>query len=181
MRSLTDAEKEIISKHALWLRDEAGGVRADLVGADLGGANLGGADLGGAYLGGAYLGGADLGGAKNADYAIALTRILPDGDIIGWKKCQPNGDKMVLVKLSIPADAKRSSAFGRKCRCERAVVLEIIGAKEGVTHDHDTNADFFYRVGETVKPNKPFCEDFTQECASGIHFFITKLEAERYQ
>ena len=51
-----------------------------------------------ADLRGADLCDADLRGAKNAELPIAMTRILPDGDLIGWKKCR-NG---ALVKLLIP-------------------------------------------------------------------------------
>ena len=51
------------------------------------------------------------------------TRILPEGDIIGYKKCRDG----VIVKLLIPIKAKRSHAFGRKCRAEYAKVLEIFG------------------------------------------------------
>ena len=104
---------------------------------------------------------------------IAQTRITPDGDLIGWKKCQ----KGVLVKLLIPADAKRSNAFGRKCRAEFAKVLEVIGGKVGISA-HDSN--FRYEVGETVKPQRAFDENWMEECASGIHFFITRIEAENY-
>ncbi|MGN6772504.1 MAG: DUF5758 domain-containing protein [Rhizobiaceae bacterium] len=93
--------------------------RANLYGADLYGANLSRANLSRANLSGA-----NLSCAKNADLVIARTRILPDGDLIGWKKC--SGD--VIVKLRIPETAKRSHAFGRKCRAEYADVLEVIGA-----------------------------------------------------
>ena len=44
--------KNIVELHGKWLRNEEGGVWANLYGADLGGANLGGANLGGADLGG---------------------------------------------------------------------------------------------------------------------------------
>ena len=81
---------------------------ANLYGANLYGANLYGADLYGANLYGADLSGADLSGAKNADLVIAQTRILAEGQLIGWKKCTFG----VIVKLSIPAEAKRSHAFG---------------------------------------------------------------------
>jgi hypothetical protein len=155
---------------------------ADLRGANLGGANLGGAnlrganlrgaDLRGANLRGANLRGADLRGAKDADYAIAMTRILPEGDLIGWKKC--NGD--VIVKLRIPADAKRSHAFGRKCRAEFADVLEVFGADVGISQ-HDGRTE--YRAGARVTPDS-FEEDWTQECAPGVHFFISRIEAENY-
>ena len=146
---------------------------ADLCGADLRGANLRGADLCGADLCGADLCGANLRGAKNAELPIAMTRILPDGDLIGWKKCR-NG---ALVKLLIPAKAKRSHAFGRKCRAEFAKVLEVIGAKVGISAHEST---FEYHVGKTIKPKEPFCENWQQECASGINFFITRIEAEAY-
>jgi hypothetical protein len=160
---------------------------AYLRGADLSGANLSGADLSGAYLRGAdlsganlsgadlrdaYLGGANLRGAKDADLAIAMTRITPEGSLIGWKRCQ-NG---VIVKLRIPEEAKRSSAFGRKCRAEYADVLEVIGAEKGLSM-HDARTE--YVAGSRVMPDS-FSDDWQEECAPGIHFFLTKLEAENY-
>ena len=144
---------------------------ADLTGANLRGADLSDANLTGAYLTGADLSGADLRGAKNADLTIAKTRILPEGDLIGYKKCLNN----VIVKLLIPKEAKRSSSFGRKCRAEYATVLELSKGTEA-TSEYDE--DFKYRVGETVRPTNPFNENWQEECASGIHFYITRLEAE---
>ncbi len=146
---------------------------ADLSGADLSGADLSGAYLSGADLSGAYLSGANLSGAKNAELPIAQTRILPEGDIIGYKKCLDR----VIVKLLIPKEAKRSSAFGRKCRAEYATVLEIFGAEEGKS---DHSPSFTYRAGETVKPTTPFDENWQEECSTGIHFYITRLEAENH-
>jgi hypothetical protein len=130
------------------------------------------ANLSDANLSGANLSGANLSGAKNAELAIAKTRILPEGDIIGWKKCRNS----ILVKLLIPAKAKRSHAFGRKCRAEFVKVLGVIGADEGISqHDRTTK----YVKGKTVKCDK-WDDDYTKECSGGIHFFITKLEAENY-
>jgi hypothetical protein len=146
---------------------------ANLYGANLRGANLYGADLRGANLRGANLYGANLRGAKNSELAIAMTRILPEGQLIGWKKCRDN----VIVKLQIPAKAKRSHAFGRKCRAEYAKVLEIIGADEAVsTYD----PSFRYKKGDTIRPVQGWDENWTEECAPGIHFFITREEAENY-
>ena len=46
MKKVTAEELEkIIENHGKWLRDEAGGARADLSGADLTGARLAGAKL----------------------------------------------------------------------------------------------------------------------------------------
>ena len=141
---------------------------AYLRGAYLRGAYLQGADLRGADLHGAYLHGADLQGAKNAEYAIAYTRILPEGAIIGWKKLRDN----VICKVRIPEDAKRSHAFGRKCRAQFVDVIE----GEGVSmHDGVTR----YAPGLRVTCDK-WDEDYTQECSGGIHFFITRIEAENY-
>ena len=49
---------EILRLHHLWLQDEEGGVRANLVRANLAGANLAGANLDGANLDGVNLDGA---------------------------------------------------------------------------------------------------------------------------
>ena len=126
----------------------------------------------GANLADANLAGANLAGAKNSELAIATTRILPEGDLIGWKKCR----RGVIVKLRIPEAAKRSHAFGRKCRAEYADVLEVIGAEIGIsTHDGQTE----YRVGGRITPDS-FDENWMKECSHGVHFFISRIEAENY-
>ena len=145
---------------------------ADLAGADLAGANLAGANLARADLAGANLAGANLAMAIDAELVIARTRILPEGALVGWKKL----DRGVIAKLEIPAAAKRSHAFGRKCRAEYAVCLEVIGAEFGVSmHDNAT----IYRAGETIKPHQ-FDDNWQNECAGGIHFYITREEAEAH-
>jgi hypothetical protein len=158
MKTYTKEElAEIINKHWAWMRSQDGGQRADLRGAD-----LRGADLQGAYLR----------EIKNGEYAIAQTIITPEGDLIGWKKC--NDD--VIVKLKIPAKAKRSNATGRKCRAEFVKVLQVFGAEKGISkHDQKTE----YVKGETVKCHE-WDENRFEECAGGIHFFLTRIEAENY-
>ncbi len=167
---------------------------ANLAGANLMGGNLTGANLADAYLAGAYLtdaylagayltdanlAGANLAGAKGADLAVAKTRILPEGDLIGWKKCA-NG---VIAKLRIPADARRSHAFGRKCRAEYADVLALFDANgksidgPAITNQHGPLTE--YVIGRRVAPDR-WDDDWQKECAGGIHFFITRDEAEAY-
>ena len=141
---------------------------AYLRGANLRSANLSGADLSEADLREADLRGADLSGAKGADYAIAKTRILAEGDLIGYKKLS-NG---VIAKLRIPSDARRSHAFGRKCRAEFADVLEGSGVS---MHDGVTK----YAPGLRVTCDE-WGENWMEECSGGIHFFITRIEAENY-
>ena len=166
--------------------------RADLSGANLSGTNLSGANLYGADLYGANLSRADLSRAdycpeptcpgtnlsgvptcpraKNGALAEARTSIISEGNVVGWKKCQ-NG---VIVKLLIPQKARRSNATGRKCRAEYATVLRVFGASEGVSQ-YDTS--FIYRKGETVKPSS-WEENRFIECGGGIHFYLTRVEAE---
>ena len=196
----------ILEKHAIWLRNEPRGVRANLCGAglcradlrgadlrgaylceaglcradlreaDLRGADLRGADLRGADLSRADLSGAYLSGAKNVPY---IPYACPDfGMFIGFKKASG-----YIVVLEIPEDAKRLSATGRKCRCNKAKVLEIQnidGAKANVTKvasGYDSN--FVYEVGKTVSVDN-FCDDRWQECSPGIHFFINRQEAVNF-
>ena len=147
--------------------------RADLRGADLRDAYLTGADLRGADLRGADLRGAYLRDAKGIQKQPPQTIITPQGSIIGWKKCNDG----VLVKLIIPEGAKRSNAGGRKCRAEYATVLEVIGAEIGVTTEHGPKTE--YRVGNKVMPDK-WDDDWRNECSNGIHFWLTKEEAENF-
>ena len=161
---------------------------ADLGHADLSGANLSDADLSDADLRYADLSHADLSDANHVQLSIAKTSILPDeGDIIGWKKAWTDDTmppKSVIVKLLIPADAQRSNATGRKCRASKARVLDLQD-KQGNSLPPDTTAysgydtDFTYKKGETIH-----VEDFDtnrwKECAPGIHFFITRIEAVEY-
>ena len=137
--------------------------RADLAGANLSGANLASANLSGA----------NLAGAKIDPLTAARTSIVPDeGDYTGWKKCR--GD--VLVKLLIPAAAKRSNATGRKCRAEFVRVLEVFGADVGISqHDGITE----YRAGKEVRCDS-WNDNRWDECSCGIHHFITRVEAENY-
>ena len=159
-----------------------------LYGAYLMHAGLRGANLMHADLHGADLMHADLRDAYDVKLSIAKISILPDeGDIIGWKKAWTDNEMPptpVIVKLLIPADAQRSNATGRKCRASKARVLDLQD-KQGNSLPSDTTAysgydtDFTYKKGETIH-----VEDFDtnrwKECAPGIHFFITRIEAAEY-
>jgi uncharacterized protein YjbI with pentapeptide repeats len=146
---------------------------ANLSGADLHGVNLSGADISGADISGADLRYANLSDAKGSKLAIARTRILPaEGEVVGWKKCRDD----VLVKLRVHEHAARSHAFGRKCRAQYVDVLAVIGADVGVSiYDGHTE----YRAGKRVTA-EDWEPDWTQECAGGIHFYLTREEAEAY-
>lgn len=151
---------------------------ADLSGADLRGANLIRADLRGANLRGADLIRANLSGANLSVARGSYMACPTDGSFIGWKKASG-----YIVKLQIPEDARRSSAGGEKCRCDKAYVVEIQNADgtkadiETIHSDHDAN--FVYTVGATVEV-PDFDDDRWNECAPGIHFFIDRRAAVEY-
>jgi len=122
---------------------------------------------------------ADLRSAKNMSPSMVATFqfIPPTGAFIAWKK----GASGEIVKLLIPANAKRSHGTERKCRASRAKVLAIynekgINIKQCVSY-HDP--DFKYIVGKIVIPDS-FSEDRWKTCEPGIHFFITREEAEDF-
>ena len=197
MKIYTDAElNEILRKHELWLVNDPSGARAnltranltgadltgaDLYGADLTGADLTGADLTRANLYGANLYGANLYGANlkmamNVKYPIACPE---KGSFTAFKKVRNN----YIVELEVPADALRSSASSRKCRCSHAKVISFTNLDgtaanvDVVYSNHDPS--FAYKVGEIVRVNN-FDTNRWNECAPGIHFFITRQEAVDY-
>ena len=126
-------------------------------------ANLRGADLRGANLRGADLSGADL------KKLVSVRTIVGDGVLRGYKKLEGGS----ICEIEIPADAARvGGVIGRKCRAEFARVLKGSGKSR-----HD--CCFVYQEGEIVRPHK-WDPNPLVECSGGIHFFITRAEAEAY-
>ena len=152
----------ILELHKKWLKYEAGGSRANLRSANLRNANLRSANLR---------------NCTGATLALAMTTHLPEGPFHAWKKCKDG----VLVKLLIPANAQRSHGSGRKCRAEFVKVLQVIGTtpdkpKIGISqHDGVTE----YKAGQMVYPDG-WDEDRWNTCGQGIHFFLTRVEAENH-
>ena len=158
--------KEVLENHKHWLNEDCDGWK-----------NMR-----------ANLSRADLRGAKNVPF---IPIACPDtGSFVGFKKSRlysPDETEAqdVIVELEILTDARRSSATGRKCRCDKAKVLSVttldgvaVGANAGTVHSSYDKL-FEYRVGEIVTaPN--FCKDRWEECAPGIHFFINRQEAVEY-
>ena len=144
-----------------------------------GGANLSGANLRRADLSGADLSGADLRSANLSDTRLPDFFLCPEeGSFIAFKKLCDG----LIAKLEIPADAKRTSSLvGRKCRAEYAKVLSITNTdgKEVLSGRSQHDENYIYKVGESIRPNK-FDPDPRVECTNGIHFFITRKEAENY-
>ena len=156
--------EEILERHKHWWYEDCDGwegMRANLSRTNLSRANLSGADLS---------------RAKNVPF---IPMACPDtGSFIGFKKASGH-----IVMLGIPEDARRLSATGRKCRCDKAIVIRI-EEMDGTTSDltevtSDRDSSFVYKVGKMVSV-PDFCEDRWQECSAGIHFFINREEAVNY-
>ena len=179
----------ILSLHSKYLLRNPNGRCANLEGAYLEGANLRGAylegaNLRGAYLRGAYLEGANLRGANlrganlrganlrgaNLEGAYLPHFQIPNGSLIVWGK---KGG--CIVKMEVPLEAKRTASLvGRKCRAEYVKVLEIEGASCTTSEKGG-----LYVEGEFVYPDS-YDDDIRVECTHGIHFFLTRKEAEEW-
>ena len=145
--------------------------RANLYEANLYEANLHRANLYEANLYEANLRGADLRGAKGNLIEYRKGKVLTD-KIIGYKKCE----KDVIVTLEIPRGAIVFSISGSKCRTNKAKVIAIDGTDRAIS----TYKYMSYYVGDEFTVYNFNCE-YSEECAQGIHFFMTREEAENYR
>ena len=155
---MNDTEiKKVLAAHKQWLNND-GGEGANLMDANLRGANLRGANL--------------------PNY-----QIIPEiGAFDGWKKFA----KGIVGRVRIPARAGRAQGISsRKCRANEIKLLEAWG-KEGVKLPKGTivkNGTYSkvikYTVGGVTKINN-LSDDIRLECAPGIHFFVTRKEAEKW-
>jgi hypothetical protein len=100
-----------------------------------------------------------------------LFSIVPEeGSFIAFKKVDTE-----VIRVQIPEDAKRTSTLvGRKCRASHVLVLE--GSGKSPTH---TVSGLEYREGEIVVADS-YDDDIRVECTNGIHFFMTRKEAEEW-
>jgi hypothetical protein len=133
--------------------------------ANLSGANLSEANLSEANLSRANLSGANLFGAILPKY-----KICPEGEFIAYKKCKEG-----IVKLLIKGETQ-GGLISRKCRTNKVKVLEL---PKNVKIAHSTyDHDFTYTKGQVIEIQADL--DVRLECTSGIHFFISREEAEEY-
>ena len=209
MKNITKEElKTILEQHKLWLdSNEKEGKRVDLRRADLRRANLSGADLTWAILSGVNLTGADLTDADlryanlryanltdanltgadlthaDLEYANLTDAILDEKEqcrkgivltepMIGYK----NSNEWEIITLEIPIGAKVFSINNNKRRTNKVKVIDMQGETE-LSSIHDI--DFKYHVGDEIDIID-FNENYNVECGEGIHFFLTREEAEKY-
>ena len=152
---------------------------ADLSSANLRYANLSSANLRYANLSYANLSYADLSYADQNEGTLFLSIACPEeGSFIAYKKASGK-----IIKLMITEDAKRSSATTLKCRASKAKTISIENidgtsyCQNFISSDYDSS--FIYKIGEVVEVTN-FDEDRWNECAPGVHFFLSKELAKQY-
>ncbi|MQS89904.1 pentapeptide repeat-containing protein [Companilactobacillus mishanensis] len=152
---------------------------ASLVSADLRGCNLKNADISGADLFHSMLENADLTGIISDEKTKHFRMHCPEkGAFLGYKKCF----NFKIVKLLIPADARRTSATANSCRCDKAKVMTI---DDMYTHEPYDEAisyvdpNFIYRQGHWIEANN-FNPNRWVDSTGGIHYWMTREEAEGY-
>ncbi len=154
---------------------------ADLRYANLQSADLRYADLQSADLRYADLQSADLRSAENINAAYILPySICPTGAFIGWKKLREG----VIAKLQIPASADRVTPIGaRKLRASKVKTLGLwdrSGNKIDGQHRNGTHGiEVCYEIGKYTLADS-FNDDIREVCTNGIHFFLTREEAEKW-
>lgn len=125
-------------------------------------------------------------------YVNARIKEFDGKKIVVWKKALTTDGGFrrnrgrCLVKLEVSARALRYQPNNYKCRSSSARVLGIFDLYGKKLRRKIAFSKYLvgrrcpllrYKVGETVKPQKKFDKNYTRECASGIHFFLTMKEA----
>ena len=146
---------------------------ANLTGAYLYGSNLTGSNFTGANLTGAYLTGANLTDTILDEKEQCRKGIVLTEPMIGYKK----SDEDKIITLEIPIGAKVFSINNNKRRTNKVKVIDMQGETELCSM---RDANFKYHVGDEIDI-KDFVERYNVECSTGIHFFLTRDEAESFE
>jgi hypothetical protein len=152
--------------------------------ANLRDANLSGANLSGAYLSGANLSGANLSGANLKKTPGIHWLACPEvGSFTAFKAVVTESGDKAVIRVQIESDVARINGIGsRKCRAERVRVLSYESgaqASEYFSPTCDVSKRLSYKIGEHVIADT-YNDDPREECAGGIHFFMTLKEAQEW-
>lgn len=154
-------------------------VKASLFGVDFRGCNLSFTNCDGTDFTGSILLDANLEGLIHTESTIHFRNHCPqEGYIFGYKKCF--NDRM--VKLLIPADARRCSSTTNACRCDKAKVVEITNLDKTISYKEATSfvdGNFIYKLGEMMYADS-YNENRWLDSSHGIHFWMTFEEALGY-
>jgi AraC-like DNA-binding protein/quercetin dioxygenase-like cupin family protein len=124
-----------------------------------------------------------LGDASLRDANITSTYFDPrpkapeKGSFVGWKKVYDEQGNPLIATVLIPEDAKRTTPlFGRRCRAE---FVKVLGFSRSVSFAKCRFYPKIYRVGEIVRTGYYYDSDVQVGNTRGIHFFLTREEAEQ--
>jgi len=108
----------------------------------------------------------------------------------------PTGSKIVVPEINTcvewfndgsqyPECSKYTISIGDKMRTDNAIVVNVDCHKRNNCDDICTswiinNSEVRYKKGNIVKPEFEFNTSIQSECKSGIHFFGTRENAEKY-
>lgn len=150
---------------------------ANLFGADLRLADLSGANLTCANLSYTNLTYTDLTGANLTDAIIDDKEQYRKGIVltepmVGYKK----SNEGKIITLEIPIGAKIFSINNNRRRTNKAKVIDMQGETELCSM---RDASFKYHVGDEIEI-EDFDENYNVECSTGVHFFLTRDEAENH-
>jgi len=111
-------------------------------------------------------------GVKN----LFIPMVCPEeGSFIAWKKCRDGK----IAKILVPENALRTGGCRYTCRASEVLILDIFDGEstcEEAISIRDEN--IIYHKGELVKDEEEFDNSLLHN-GTGIHFFITRAEAER--
>lgn len=93
--------------------------------------------------------------------------------ILGYKKTREG----VVITAEIPAGAIVFSINGKKCRTNRAKIVDMHG--HAVLHS-SFDVGFRYELGQEIEI-LDFDPCYSHECVPGFHFFMTEKEAKEYE
>lgn len=107
-------------------------------------------------------------------------------NMVGWKKVAKDkvreeccGYESQIIKLIIPKGAIVVCASKNEKARADVVIPQGSGFSVGFS-GHPKHRNFPYRKGKRTKCEKKFTTNTANDCGSGIHFFWSKKEAERY-
>lgn len=98
-----------------------------------------------------------------------------EGSFIAWKKCRDGK----IAKIQITENALRTGGNRDDCRASEVLIIDIFdgdnSCEEAVCIDDENK---IYHKGELLKDEEEFDASLLHD-GKGIHFFITRAEAER--
>lgn len=114
---------------------------------------------------------------------ISQDTLVPTGKFYCWKKCRNLNCIDRLIKLEVPAKAKRYQALGvDKFRVSEAKVVGIYNLNYKKVKDTEVYSlwdnNFKYTLGKTIYPNR--WDETETICSNGIHAYMNALAAKNH-